>query len=61
MVAILWTSFNNREEASAPGEVLATKIAEHRHSYDIDINADGDLSAPKSNRTLTETATPGER
>ncbi len=59
MVAVLWTSMNNREEAAVPGHVLATRIAEWRSS---DVSSiDGDRSAPESALPLTPTATPAKR
>ena len=61
MVAILWTSFNNRDEASAPREVLATKIAEHRYPSGFDIDGDRDRSALESASPLTPTLSPAER
>tara|TARA_B100000315_G_scaffold232718_1_gene245176 strand:- start:2662 stop:2895 length:234 start_codon:yes stop_codon:yes gene_type:complete len=59
LAAIVWTSVNHREGATASSEMLATKIAEHRFSYALEI--DRDRSSLESARPLIPTATPTER
>ena len=61
MTATLWSSVNRREEASVPGAIRATKIAELRDPLSFSQYPDPGRSGPESASSPTRPPTLGER
>ena len=61
LAVVMWTSFNERDEAAVPGDILATKAAELRSPRNFSRHPESGNADLESAPSVTPTLTPEER